>query len=595
MSKRPSSRSDERPPTILPGGLLQLVRRYRIPALFCAFAVLLCELISRPFAAMGICDDWSYTRSAQDLLSTGHIVYNGWAMPFQGWQLYLGAAFIKLFGFSFTAVRMSTLLVAMALAFLLQRTLVRSGITERNATLATLAFVLSPLYLMLSATFMNDIHGTFAIVICLYGCLRALQASTSRATIAWLVFAVAANALFGSARQISWLGILVMLPSTLWLLRARRAVLLSGAAATLAGVLFIFGCLQWFKRQPYSVPDQLIPNTLPIAHTLAQVFHTLLDIPFLLLPIIALFFPRIRRSRPRILVGLAAVSLAYLLLALHWRHTHPDFLLEPTLGDWLGIHGIYEVTELKGTPPIFLTPLARVLLTVLSIGGLLGLLASLLQHHTPPTTAPAPNTRIPWLQLNTLLLPFTFASAFLIFAHSAMFVINDRYLLALVFVALLYLVRYYQQAIHPRLPLATLALIALMATYGIAITHNLFSLYRARVALAAEIHSTGVPYTSVDNGWEYNMTVELQHSNHINNILIDNPAHAHLPVPPLPSTTCPMNHFDLTPHIHPLFGVSFDPNACYGPAPFAPVHYSRWLSHSPGTLYAVRYTPPSKP
>jgi hypothetical protein len=33
-----------------------------------------------------------------------------------GWQLYLGAAFIKLFGFSSTAVRMGTLLAAMAMA-----------------------------------------------------------------------------------------------------------------------------------------------------------------------------------------------------------------------------------------------------------------------------------------------------------------------------------------------------------------------------------------------------------------------------------------------------------------------------------------------
>jgi hypothetical protein len=50
-----------------------------------------------------------------------------------------------------------------------------------------------------------------------------------------------------------------------------------------------------------------------------------------------------------------------------------------------------------------------------------------------------------------------------------------------------------------------------------------------------------------------------------------------------------------TPHIHPVYGVSFDSNACYGPAPFAPVHYSRWLARNPGTLYVVRYTPPSKP
>ncbi len=50
-------------------------------------------------------------------------------------QLYLGAAFIKLFGFSCTTVRMSTLLTGVVMAFAIQRTLIRTGISERNATI----------------------------------------------------------------------------------------------------------------------------------------------------------------------------------------------------------------------------------------------------------------------------------------------------------------------------------------------------------------------------------------------------------------------------------------------------------------------------
>jgi hypothetical protein len=98
------------------------------------------------------------------------------------------------------------------IAWVVQRTLVRTGATERNATISTLALVLSPLYLMLSATFMSDIRGLFAIVLCLYGCIRALQASTDRSAIAWLCLAVVTNAIFGTSRQIAWLGVLVMVP-----------------------------------------------------------------------------------------------------------------------------------------------------------------------------------------------------------------------------------------------------------------------------------------------------------------------------------------------------------------------------------------------
>jgi hypothetical protein len=52
---------------------------------------------------------------------------------------------------------------------------------------------------------------------------------------------------------------------------------------------------------------------------------------------------------------------------------------------------------------------------------------------------------------------------------------------------------------------------------------------------------------------------------------------------------------DKTPHINPIYGVSFDPNACYGPAHFAPVHYSRWPFRTSGAIYIVRYTPTSLP
>jgi hypothetical protein len=508
-----------------------------------------------------------------------------------GWQLYLGAAFIKLFGFSLTTVRMSTLLVAMALAFVLQRTLVRADISERNATIGTLALVLSPLYLMLSVTFMTDIQGLFAIVLCLYGCLRALQAATSRATIAWLCFAVITNAICGTSRQVAWLGILAMVPSALWLLRAQRRVFLAGAAATLAGALFVFGCMRWLRQQPYFIPVPLLAGTFPARSILWQLIISFLDLPFLLLPITALFLPQIRKSRPR---AIAALFLGYVLVAVHPHHAGHIFLLEPTQGPWVNVYGLGQ-SLLQGLPPIFLHTGAEVLLTIASFGGLLGLIASLLRSRgTPPVVDSSAG--ISWKQLGVLLAPFTIIYTLLLLIPSPTpYGIQDRYLLGLLVVALVCLVRYYQERIQPRLPLASIALVGVMAIYGIAVTHNSFALDRARVAMAAELRAAGVPDTSVDNGWEYNFGVELQHADHINESRIVLPAHAYVPVAPPTASTCPLTSVDHTPHIKPLYSVSFDPNACDGPAPFAPVNYSRWLASKPGTLYVVRSTAPPRP
>jgi hypothetical protein len=574
---------------------MQLVRRSRILALFCAFAALACALIARPFTTMGVCDDGPYILMARTLASTGHIVYNGWAAAMILTQLYLGAAFIKLFGFSFTTVRMSTLLIAMVTAFFLQRTLVRTNISERNAAIGTLALVLSPLYLMLSVTFMSDITGLFAIVLCLYGCLRALQSSTDRSAIAWLCFAVSTNVVCGTSRQIAWLGTLVMVPSTLWLLRTgRRRVLLAGVAVNFAGFLVIFACLQWLEHQPYVVPVPLFVSNFPFLHALEQLGYLFLEIPFFLLPVIALFLPQIRKSRPRMALLLSAAFLGYLLVAILMHKTGHIFHLEPTdavPGSLITSIGIIDVFSVPGVPPTFLGTGVRVLLTIASLGGLTGLCALLLRRKR---AAPSNDSSagISWNQLALLVVPYTIAySLLLIAAAGTTYRLYDRYALGLLVVLLPCLVRLYQEQVHPRLPIACTVLVTVMAIYGIAVTHDVFSLYRARVALADQLRAKGISNTSVDEGWELNFDVELQHAAHLNHPAIKIPANEYQPVPAPPSGPCQMFWYDRTPHIHPLYSVSFDPNACYGPAPFAPVHYSRWPYRDPGTLYVVRFAP----
>ena len=435
---------------------------------------------------------------------------------------------------------------------------------------------------------MTDIQGLFAIVLCLYGCLRALRATTPRATIVWLCFAVLTNAICGTSRQIAWLGILVMVPSALWLLRAQRRVLLAGAAVTLAAALFIFGCMHWLKQQPHTLPEHLLAGPYPVRRTFWQFIDLFLDVPFLLLPVAALFLPQIRRSRPRVI---AALFVGYLLVAVHPRHTH-IFLLEPTAGDWVGVHGIFEDLLLQGTPPIFLNAGVQVLLTILSFGGLLGLIASLLRSRgTPPVVGSS--TVVSWKHLGVLLAPFTIAYTLLLMTRREGWIF-DRYLLGPLVVVLLCLVRYYQERIRPRLPLASILLVGIMAIYGIATAHNTFALYRARAALAEELRAAGISDTSVDNGWEYNFEVELQHADSINEPRIVVPAHAYVPTPPPTARTCWMGFYDDTPHVKPRYSVSFDPNACDGPTPFAPVGYSRWLASEPGALYIVRSTAPPK-
>jgi hypothetical protein len=572
-------------------GPLRFNRRLHLPAVSCSLAVLLCELAIHPNAPMSFVDDGPYVRMVHTLVTSGHVVYNGWAAPMLVFQLYLAAALVKLFGFSFLVVRSSTTLIAMLTAFFFQRILVLADISELNATIGTLALVVSPIYLMLSATFLTDVFGLFAVLISLYGCLHALRSTTDRSTIAWLCFAIATNAVCGTSRQIAWLGILVMVPSALWLLRTRRRVFVSGAAANLLGVVFVFACLHWLQHQPYIVPEQLLPKTIQ-GHGVAKTFtFLLLDGPFLLLPLFALFLPVLWRRNRTSLATVGLLCAAYALIS--FIQGYP-FLMEPLAGDWINPQGIYGNSHLQGVSPMFLPHWIRIFFTIASLGGLLGLLNSFFFRRAPQPVAEF-STAISMKRLAMLLIPIAAAYTALLLPRTLEDTIFDRYLLTLLAIAPIFLLRYYQQAIRTSIPAAGAILVLIMGAYGVVNAHNNFSFYRARVAIAAELRANGIPDKTVDQGWEHNLDVELEYANHINFPTIAVPAHAYSVTPEPPLTPCQMFWYDYTPHIHALYGVSFEPNACYGPAPFAPVHFDRWPYRTPGTLYVVHYAPAVKP
>jgi hypothetical protein len=544
---------------------------------------------------MGICDDWSYVRSAQVLAQTGHIHYNGWATAMIGWQLYLGALLIKIFGFSFTAPRIGTLLIALFTAYLMQRTLVRFGISESNAVLGTLIFVLSPLFMPLSATMMSDIPGFFSVLACLYGCIRALQSIRDRHAISWLCFAVFVNAICGTSRQIAWLGILILVPCTLWLLRFRRTVLLYGAAVTTLGFVFVFVTLRWFNAQPYTVSESLV---FPPFHLWAWSIvgrwyvKSLVEIGLLLFPLSIPYIAAALRFSPRKLAGMAAIAALFLALVYCLGRTYAlRSLFYPFINDWVGPHALYEGSGLMSAPPTVLGFTVLHCLSAIALVSLLCIFATILLDRPIAIRRQTVGT-LTWHQLAILFGPLTFVH-FVLLSPRGMYAIFDRYLLVPLFLAMVCVLLYSQQRLKARWPGATYFAVTAIAFYGIVSTHNTFALDRARVVLANEILATGVLPSHVDLGMEMNGWYELQISTYVNDYRIRLPAGAyHVYTEPHRSGCHELSLFGFFPHLAPRYGIAFEPNLCDGPAPFAPVGYSTWPLRHPTTLYVVKYPPP---
>lgn len=572
-------------------------RAFPLQALACTVLFLLAELVARPFTSFAIADEWSYAKSANLLARTGHIVYNGWSTAMLGWQLYPAALAIRIFGYSYDVTRMTTLAAAAVCTALLHRIAVRAGLSERNATLATLAVMLSPIVMQLSVTFMTDISGVLALLLALYGCLRALQASTENRTIAWLAVAVATCSIVGSARQLGWLGTLVLVPCTLLLLRRHRRVLLAGSAATLAGWAFIFWCLHWSKTQPWFLPEPIIvhPHGLrDLGKMSRELARFALELPFLLTPLLLAFVPRLRRAGRGFWIALAAFALLYTAVAVHLTPTHgPGQILEPLLNDWLTPAGFYYPLHafIAQPPPVVLGTVTRILLTALSLLATVATVYSLAHLSLP--AKPVRDGRLGWTALLVLTVPTIAAYSILLIPRS-LHELFDRYLIGLTpFVAVI-AARVYQDFIRPRLPLAVPIAIAVVALFSVATVHDLFALDRARHSLATELTTTGIEDTAIDGGFEYNDEVELRHSPFLNDERIVNPPGSYRVMDPHRAPTCD-GRSDLDEHYrhgHPRYGFAFNPQACAGPAPFAPVAYASWLKLRPVVLYAVHYQGP---
>lgn len=565
--------------------------KLRLPAIYCAIALLFCAFVSYPVADIGMGDDWSYIESARVLAQTGHVVYNGWAAAMLGWQLLLGAVFAKLFGPSFTAIRSSTLLVALATAFLSHRTLVRAGISSRSACVGTLCLVLSPLFVPLALSFMTDVGGLFCILLCFYACLRALQAATNRAAMGWLIFAGLSNTIGGTIRQIAWLGVLAMVPSAIWLLKRRPFIVPVGAALYAACTAFIFWSRIWFARQPYSVPQSLIPGDFglnSIFGAFALMLISFFSVATFLLPVLVAFVPFISKRKLRagflIFGGIACAAIAFSV----WHGPSPIFesFLAPFPGNYVSARGMLDGTSIKGMRPSVLPAWVRIVLT-LTIIGALHCLWAFLSTDRPAATSRQKPTDVSSKSLMILLFPFSIAYFVLLLPTGLTVGFFDRYLLPFLFFGILFLLRLFEERTRAQLPALSVILTVVFAFYAVAGTHDAFSMFRAEAAAFAELRAAGIPATAIDGGFEQNSMTQIRQFGYMNDPRIRVPSMVFVEVAANFPKGCEPQLALLTPAVVPGYALSFDPNACMGLSHFAPVIYHNWLGPHSVNVYIV--------
>jgi Dolichyl-phosphate-mannose-protein mannosyltransferase len=156
------------------------------------FLWLLIVFLVNPIGDFPLNDDWAYAKTVQSLLR-GNVQLTDWAPASQVAQISWGALFCLPFGFSFTALRLSTLVLGwfgVLMTFAIAREM---GAGRTVALLAALVILGNPDYLNSSFTFMTDVPFYAFCAPAIFFFVRALRKAENPNALLGTLFATIAT------------------------------------------------------------------------------------------------------------------------------------------------------------------------------------------------------------------------------------------------------------------------------------------------------------------------------------------------------------------------------------------------------------------
>jgi dolichyl-phosphate-mannose--protein O-mannosyl transferase len=119
------------------------------------------ECLINPHGEFPLNDDWAYALPVKEYVNTGNLHFSFWqAIPGLS-QFLAGVIAAKVFGFSFTLLRLISVACVPLMIFLLERILRRLEINNVRRLVLLSGFVFNPLTLTLSNTWLPDLFQLF--------------------------------------------------------------------------------------------------------------------------------------------------------------------------------------------------------------------------------------------------------------------------------------------------------------------------------------------------------------------------------------------------------------------------------------------------
>lgn len=154
------------------------------------FAWSIMTIVVNPLGDFPLNDDWAYAESVKHLLETGNFQLPGWAvanlLPLVLW----GALFCLPLGFSFTALRFSTLTLGLIGVVATYKLLQEIIVDRKIALIGAFILAVNPIYFGLANTFMTDVPHYAVTILSLYFFCRGINQNSWRAIIVAVFWAI---------------------------------------------------------------------------------------------------------------------------------------------------------------------------------------------------------------------------------------------------------------------------------------------------------------------------------------------------------------------------------------------------------------------
>jgi hypothetical protein len=452
-----------------------------------------------------VVDDWAYAWSVERLLQTGHLLVLVRSSCYPIVQILWGALFARVAGFSFSALRLSTVVLAIFGCWAIYLTLREFAVSARVSLLAACTVALNPIFFVLAFTYMTDVPFLSLSSIGLFFYVSGFRRDRP-ARLWWgTLFLVLAFLI----RQIG-----VLLPLAAFAAVDRRTF--SWAAVRRYWLPPAVGCVAvavlWFVLPiafgRLAVIDDRVDNlrwilSMGFLGYASWNIDILWTIAFPLAPLLLCQFTRPRRAAA-ILVASAAVIALMKLLAIEIPTPLHD-------GQTWSLQSLLLSTNLIGgqLPPspswAHIAPVLKVAGTVLVVA----LLASLAALFTTPSGSRGPGGAVDWRPARVLLAAGLLHLAII----NAAWLYYDRYYLVLApTLALIAVAPFASLPTRPASPASptrplsawpAVALLCVWAFISVTGTRYVLANNAASVAMARDLEANGVPPADINAGYPW--------------------------------------------------------------------------------------------